>query len=179
MINTVANDLREQATWLESRSFAELHGITERAGADEIERLQAIVDKLPRGVDGDYLKCPLCGQYLYLNGLCPESCGNVGIWLANYHRAQIVFDNNDRLQAIVDTVPKCWQLVDGELKQTCPVVPGMTVWVPAEGEAVGYWRIFVKGVHASGHVETAIGGSPRFFDLGVCYNTREAAEASR
>lgn len=68
----------------------------------EVARLQAIVDKPPRQPNGDYLQCPLCRQYLDTDGECPEGCGNVGQWLANYEKAQAVIDENARLQAIVD-----------------------------------------------------------------------------
>ena len=33
----------------------------------------------------------------------------------------------EQLQEIVDKLPKCWRLVDGELVQDVPVVPGMAV----------------------------------------------------
>jgi hypothetical protein len=40
-MNDLPNELREWATWLESRSFATLDGTKARQAADEIERLRA------------------------------------------------------------------------------------------------------------------------------------------
>ena len=56
-MNTLPQQLREQARWLESRSVVELHGDLERVAADEIERLRAIVDPINelRKEEGDLL----------------------------------------------------------------------------------------------------------------------------
>ena len=37
-------------------------------------------------------------------------------------------DRRNELEAIVDELPKCWRLVDGELREDCPVVPGMVMY---------------------------------------------------
>jgi len=34
----------------------------------------------------------------------------------------------ERLQAIIDKLPKCWRLQDGKLVQDVPVVPGTDFW---------------------------------------------------
>ena len=40
-VDDVVRRLRERAAWLESRSFAELHGTIEREAADRLEQLDA------------------------------------------------------------------------------------------------------------------------------------------
>ncbi len=50
----------------------------------------------------------------------------------------------ERLQDIVAKLPMCWQLdVDGddrELRQTCPVVPNMRLWIVTDSE-IGNGRV--------------------------------------
>lgn len=89
---------------------------------------------------------------------------------------------NAELQAIVDKLPKCWQLVDGKLEQTCPVVPGMDVWWIRWGKSV---RGYVYRVGLTGEcIEVRLYDSPGSICASVraprnFHNTREAAEASR
>ena len=87
----------------------------------EVNRMQSIFDNLPRQPNGEYLQCPLCGQYLDADGTCPEGCGNIGQWLANYAKAQKLID-------IIAKLPKCWRLVNGQLVQDVLIVAGMTAW---------------------------------------------------
>ncbi len=108
-------------------------------------------------------------------------------------------DRAELLQAIVNTLPKCWRLVDGEPVQDCPVVLGMVVCVtcrrrlrdegppiwppdPGDGMVVGV-AIGTDGEQYLTIVERSAEGG--FVDVkwaftkdpSECANTREAAEA--
>ena len=74
-------------------------------------------------------------------------------------------------EAIVDALPKCWRLVDGELVQDCPVVPGMRVWRIKWPTALGH---VVVGVRRTQVRLNGMGDLCRSDELA---DTREAAEA--
>lgn len=85
-------------------------------------------------------------------------------------------DEIERLQAIVDTLPKCWGLTDGVLVKDVPVVPGMDVWVSGAGASGSeLWMIEVTAIDDEGYVSGNIGGRPRCWHVDKCANTREAA----
>ncbi len=85
----------------------------------------------------------------------------------------------ERLQAIVDRLPKCWRLNDaGELVQDVPVVPGMIVW--RVWSASEYLPCSISKLHYPAPV-----GPSAIMDSNLnnhpaadCYSTIEAAEAA-
>ncbi len=66
-----------------------------------------------------------CGGYRGSGNPFEETVCTCG---AMFRRVQDAEAKADRLQANVDALPKCWQLVDGKLEQSRPIVPGMQVW---------------------------------------------------
>lgn len=89
---------------------------------------------------------------------------------------------NARLQAIVDALPKCWRLKDGELVQDVPVVPGMRLWWPSLG-GIRSMEVVSLGDLSSdwpATVRMAATSEPSAslyrWHVQGCYNTREAAE---
>lgn len=138
-----------------------------------IGRLQAIVDKLPRAPNGDYLQCPLCRQYLETNGVCPEGCGNIGQWLVNYEKAQTVIDDNARLQAIVDQLPKT---ADGVLVVGCRTL----VYLCHDGTILDVtgWYLYDDGVWGV-RITIDDGSTMTSLNTGRVYSTREAAVATK
>jgi len=78
-------------------------------------------------------------------------------------------DEIERLQSIVESLPKCWTLRDGKPVQDKPVTPGMMVF------ARGRYGV-VPGIVGNGPI-TLTGGIVEC--IGDCYDSREAAEASR
>ena len=82
----------------------------------------------------------------------------------------------ERLQAIVDKLPKCWRLKDGKLVQDVPVVPGMDVWIClGHGHSV---QMLVVGVLIDNRVTLMFHSKHRTVEQAAdCYSTREAAEA--
>lgn len=151
----------------------------------ELTRLRKDVDNR-RMPDGDYWKCPLCSQYLDVDGSCPEECGAVGVWLGNYHKAQSILDDNDRLQSeltrLRNALPKCWGLNEqGEQVRDVVVVPDMQVYVRLlhiAGHPVLCARVMSVGLGIELRVKPDLYPECRVsaFD---CSNSREAAEAAR
>ncbi len=71
-----------------------------------------------------------------------------GIDEADERLAHEAADEIERLQAIVDALPKCWRLTDGVLVKDVPVVPGMTIYYldgvgQIKQEYLGSWRFVV------------------------------------
>ena len=86
------------------------------------------------------------------------------------------------VQAMADAVaklPKCWRLVDGELKQDCPVVPGMDVWFAEGFESSTFRRCIVGEIGPHGNVRLWITEGVRCLGLNPsreCYNSLTAAK---
>lgn len=94
-----------------------------------------------------------------------------------------VVDLVEPLLAIVDKLPQCWRLVDGQLVQDVPVLPGMTLWsvriwdikrieVVSLDDLTSDWPATIR-MGASGERGTLY----RWHVQG-CYSTLEAAEAA-
>jgi len=88
----------------------------------------------------------------------------------------------ERLQAIVDKLPKCWRLNEqGELVQDEPMCPGMEVWWIFPSRRVIFRRI-ILAVDNDRAVLQRWRFAPNegnFVRSSKCYLTREAAEAAR
>ena len=77
-------------------------------------------------------------------------------------------------QAVVEKLPKCWRLVDGEPVQDCPVIP----W-----RQELFWYMDAYGHPTSGHVR-AVGINEVLMGQDWCdpstiWDTREAAQAAK
>ncbi len=92
----------------------------------------------------------------------------------------------ERLEAIVDKLPKCWRLVEnGKLVRDVPAVPGMDAWhrEPDTETLMRFgplaWR--VRGIEREwlrvGRVDGL--GADRLLPVIDFYDTKEAAEAAR
>ena len=84
------------------------------------------------------------------------------------------------LQAIVAELPKCWRLVDGELKRDCPVVPNTTerLWYSHPGSGAIYERTYEANMddarsHRRGYHETV------WISVADCFNSLEAAKFAK
>jgi len=81
---------------------------------------------------------------------------------------------------IIDALPKCWRLNDGELVQDVPVVPGMDFWLKRWflDHGVDAWRI--TGPDAVDRIQSD--DNDGTFTINdtygphACYDSREAAE---
>lgn len=85
----------------------------------------------------------------------------------------------ERLQTIVDKLPKCWRLNDeGVLVRDEPVVPGMVVhfWFGPSYRIELYTRT-VRTVEADGWLTWVEKGPERGRSAEDCYSTHKAAEA--
>jgi len=87
----------------------------------------------------------------------------------------------EELQAVIDKLPKCWRILDGELVQDVPIVPDMLVYIIV-GEHIDERRVVGPyGQKALLIVEPERHGScrgTRHILVEHCHSTREAAEAA-
>ena len=139
----------------------------------ELTRLQAIVDSYK-----DMMHCCSCDGLFNVAELlpatpCPESPPICHFCM-----------QREDLHKIVDKLPKCWRLVDGELVQDCPVVPGENLYAiqpnlyPGVIHPCGFIDLTLEGDDGVpfGRVRTADGEE---FLVSVDYaaNSPEAAKA--
>lgn len=83
----------------------------------------------------------------------------------------------DRLQAIVDKLPKCWRLLDGKLVQDVPVELDATLWkLDYKDEPVD---VTVTGKKQYSDAEWWAVCSDFAYPVCELYDSREAAEAAR
>ena len=132
------------------------------AAADEMERLENRCDEQYKKRREE------CTRFAAIAGV--EDSRDTRIVLADATVAV------ERLQAIVDKLPKCWRLNDaGELVQDCPVVPGMKVWVWERRLYPTIYRFNVESVSAA----NVIFASCRSALSRYTYNSLEAAEKAK
>ncbi len=82
----------------------------------------------------------------------------------------------DRLQSIVDKLPKCWRLnKHGKLVQDVPIILHGKVWVRARTNEE-WGQYVVDAVHADGMIAVRVGYGLWERFASDCYSTREAAE---
>ena len=85
-----------------------------------------------------------------------------------------------QLRAIVAKLPMCWQFNDDKtaLVQTCPVVPGMTVFAVRRGCVVDKHRVVEFEVYVID--PSSVGDCDRLgFQAADCFATRAAAEVTK
>jgi carbon storage regulator len=89
----------------------------------------------------------------------------------------------DRLAAIIEVLPKCWRLVDGELRQDEPVVVGSTglwwlhpVYRDDDPIYLGVCFCITRGIMNG--APWAMAGTSTQHPLSECYNSKEAADAA-
>lgn len=85
----------------------------------------------------------------------------------------------DRLLEVVSALPRCWTMVDGELEQTRPVVPGMVLWPQAEffvpDEQGGRVELCIVDIETGERIAPYDGVAG--WQPDKCCDSREAAEA--
>ncbi len=87
---------------------------------------------------------------------------------------QVVIDEAERLQAIVDKLPKCWRLDDsGKLVQDVSVVPGMELFILPTGGG----DVFSVDVLGGDCIIRYPDGDTSHATMSRYASTREAAEA--
>jgi hypothetical protein len=75
--------------------------------------------------------------------------------------------DRDRLQAVINRLPKCWRLNEsGELVQDVPMVPGLRVWIKFGGK-------ITETTHDGTDILKSF-----WSNAAMCYSSLEAAEAS-
>ncbi len=154
--------------------------------ADEIDRLQHERDELKDHNDKlrDVVQDALCDMTLKcmdstrsklqaVRGVRIDQLPSPAQWEA-------VCKNEQMLQAIVAKLPRCNRLNTDKtaLEQTCPVVPGMTVFAVRRGCVVEKHRIVEFVVYVID--PTTIGDCDRLrFQAADCYDSLEAAEFAK
>ncbi len=84
------------------------------------------------------------------------------------------YEEIERLEDIVDKLPKCWRLDEqGGLVQDVPVVPGMTVWTTGYD---GVRQVEVMAIQEHNFITVAFHGDWEGSGSEHMHNTREAAE---
>ena len=164
--------------------------------ADELERLQRERDEYKTIVEGmtrsgfnglSDIPCCKCGGPV-VEFSVPNEAWNTVIrnngpetdqeYLCVKCFALVAADRLNTAQAIVAKLPKCWRFNTDKtaLVQTCPVVPGMVVWVCCSwGGADRIYNAQVCAVHTSGASDSA----RYFWNHEQAYDSLAAAEFAK